>query len=174
MNKHLLFLFCAFALTFSILSAQQATVKGPDGNLKVEISVKKGKPVYSVTYKDMTILEDSPLGFVTNIGNFSTDISYVEHTLSTIKKTYTQDRIKSSVINYNANELKVKFSNVDKKPFDVLFRVSNNDIAFRYEIPQYGETASIVMKSEATGFDFPENTTTFICPQSDPMVGWRI
>lgn len=171
MNKHLLF--CAFALTSSILSAQQATVKGPDGNLKVDISVKEGKPVYSVSYKDMTILEDSPLGFVTNIGNFSNNVSYVEHTSSTIKKTYTQDRIKRSVVNYNANELKVKFSNADKMPFDVVFRVSNNDIAFRYELPQYGETASIVMKAEATGFDFPENTTTFICPQSDPMIGWK-
>ena len=171
MNKHLLF--CAFALTSSILSAQQATVKGPDGNLKVYISVKEGKPVYSVSYKDMTILEDSPLGFVTNIGNFSNNVSYVEHTSSTIKKTYTQDRIKRSVVNYNANELKVKFSNADKMPFDVVFRVSNNDIAFRYELPQYGETASIVMKAEATGFDFPENTTTFICPQSDPMIGWK-
>lgn len=171
MNKHLLF--CAFALSFSIVSAQQATVTGPDGNLKVDISVNGGKPLYTVTYKDKTILEDSPLGFVTNIGDFSTNVSYVGQSSSVIRKTYVQDRIKQSVVNYNANELKITFANADKNPFDVVFRVSNNDIAFRYEMPQYGETASIVMKSEATGFDFPENTTTFICPQSDPMIGWK-
>lgn len=171
MNKHLLF--CAFALSFSIVSAQQATVTGPDGNLKVDISVNGGKPLYTVTYKDKTILEDSPLGFVTNIGDFSTNVSYVGQSSSVVRKTYVQDRIKQSVVNYNANELKITFANADKNPFDVVFRVSNNDIAFRYEMPQYGETASIVMKSEATGFDFPENTTTFICPQSDPMIGWK-
>ena len=171
MNKH--FLLCAFALSFSIVSAQQATVTGPDGNLKVDISVKGGKPLYTVSYKDKTILEDSPLGFVTSIGDFSTNISYVGQTTSTVSKTYVQDRIKQSVVNYNANELKITFANADKNPFDVVFRVSNNDIAFRYEMPQYGETASIVMKSEATGFDFPDNTTTFICPQSDPMIGWK-
>lgn len=171
MNKHLLF--CAFALSFSIVSAQQATVKGPDGNLKVDISVNGGKPLYTVTYKDKIILEDSPLGFVTNIGDFSTNVSYVGQSSSVVRKTYVQDRIKQSVVNYNANELKITFANADKNPFDVVFRVSNNDIAFRYEMPQYGETASIVMKSEATGFDFPENTTTFICPQSDPMIGWK-
>lgn len=171
MNKHLLF--CAFALSFSIVSAQQATVTGPDGNLKVDISVNGGKPLYTVTYKDKTILEDSPLGFVTNIGDFSTNVSYVGQSSSVLRKTYVQDRIKQSVVNYNANELKITFANADKNPFDVVFRVSNNDIAFRYEMPQYGETASIVMRSEATGFDFPENTTTFICPQSDPMIGWK-
>lgn len=171
MNKHLLF--CAFALSFSIVSAQQATVTGPDGNLKVDISVNGGKPLYTVTYKDKTILEDSPLGFVTNIGDFSTNVSYVGQSSSVVRKTYVQDRIKQSVVNYNANELKITFANADKNPFDVVFRVSNNDIAFRYEMPQYGETASIVMRSEATGFDFPDNTTTFICPQSDPMIGWK-
>lgn len=171
MNKHLLF--CAFALSISSAFAQQATVKGPDSNLKVDISVKGGKPLYTVTYKDKIILEDSPLGFVTSIGDFSQNVSYVEQKSSSVKKTYVQDRIKQSSVNYKANELRVTFSNADKNPFDVVFRVSNNDIAFRYELPQYGETASIVMKSEATGFDFPENTTTFICPQSDPMIGWK-
>ena len=171
MNKHLLF--CAFALSLSSAFAQQATVKGPDSNLKVDISVKGGNPLYTVTYKDKIILEDSPLGFVTSIGDFSQNVSYVEQKSSSVKKTYVQDRIKKSSVNYNANELRVTFSNADKNPFDVVFRVSNNDIAFRYELPQYGETASIVMKSEATGFDFPENTTTFICPQSDPMIGWK-
>lgn len=171
MSKHLLF--CAFALSFSIVSAQQATVAGPDGNLKVDIFLKGGTPLYTVSYKDKTILEDSPLGFVTDIGDFSTNVSYVGQSTSIVSKTYVQDRIKQSVVNYNANELKITFANADKNPFDVVFRVSNNDIAFRYEMPQYGETASIVMKSEATGFDFPENTTTFICPQSDPMVGWK-
>ena len=171
MNKYLLF--CTLALSCSLLSAQQATVTGPDKNLKVDISVKSGKPFYSVTYKNNIILENSPLGFITDIGDFSNNISYVEQKSSSINKTYVQDRIKHSVIKYNANELKITFCNADKHPFDVVFRVSNNDIAFRYEIPQHGERASIVMKSETTGFDFPENTTTFICPQSKPMVGWK-
>ena len=171
MNKHLLL--CAFALSFSLVSAQDAFVKGPDGNLKVDISVKGGKPMYSVSYKDKIVLEDSPLGFISDIGDFSTNVSYVGQKSAVINRTYVQNKIKQSVVNYNANELKVTFSNADKKQYDVVFRVSNNDIAFRYEMPQYGETASIVIKSEATGFDFPEKTTTFICPQSDPMVGWK-
>ena len=56
-------------ITSLTVSGQSVTASGPDGNLKVNVSVKQGIPVYSVTYKNKTILEDSPLGFVANVGD---------------------------------------------------------------------------------------------------------
>ena len=50
--------------------AQQTEVIGPDSHLKVNVALKQGKPVYSVTYKEKIMLEDSPLGVVTDIGDF--------------------------------------------------------------------------------------------------------
>ena len=29
------------------------------------------------------------------------------------------------------------------------------------------------MTAEETGFRFPQQTTTFLCPQSDAMIGWK-
>ena len=161
------------ALGASPLWAQEATVSGPDQQLRVNVSVENGAPLYSVTYKGKTILEPSPLGFVANIGDFSQGMTYVEQKKRTIEETYTLDRIKKSTVNYHANELTVTFQNADRQPMDVTFRVSNNDLAFRYELPRYGDTGSIVIRREATGFDFPSYTTTFLAPQSDPMVGWK-
>lgn len=152
--------------------SQQATVTGPDTSLKVNFSIKEGAPMYAVTYNGETVLEDSPLGFVTNIGDFSKNMTFAGQNTRTIKKTYTQDRIKQSVINYTANELTIKLQNADKRPVNIIFRVSNNDIAFRYEIPQSDGTACMVIEKETTGFDFPSSTTTFLSPQSDPMIGW--
>ena len=161
------------ALGASPLWAQEASVSGPDQQLRVNVSVENGAPLYSVTYKGKTILEPSPLGFVANIGDFSQGMTYVEQKKQTIEETYTLDRIKKSTVNYHANELTVTFQNADRQPMDVTFRVSNNDLAFRYELPRYGDTGSIVIRREATGFDFPSYTTTFLAPQSDPMVGWK-
>ena len=161
------------ALGASPLWAQEASVSGPDQQLRVNISVENGAPLYSVTYKGKTILEPSPLGFVANIGDFSQGMTYVEQKKRTIEETYTLDRIKKSTVNYHANELTVTFQNANKQPLDVTFRVSNNDLAFRYELPRYGDTGSIVIRREATGFDFPSYTTTFLASQSDPMVGWK-
>ena len=162
-----------FALGMSSAWAQQATVSGPDNLLKVDVSVNEGIPFYSVTYKGKTMLEDSPLGFVSNVGDFSKGMAYTGQKTRSIEESYTMDRIKRSKVDYRANELTVTFQNADKKPIDITFRVSNNDVAFRYEIPRYGDTGSIVIQQEATGFDFPSYTTTFLCPQSDPMIGWK-
>ena len=161
------------AITTMSAFAQQATVTGPDSFLKVNVSVKQGIPVYSVTYKDKTILEDSPLGFIANVGDFSRDMTFTGQKENKIDKTYTQDRIKQSQIHYQANELTCTFTNKEKKNINIIFRVSNNDIAFRYEMPKYGDTGSIVIEKETTGFDFPSFTTTFLCPQSDAMIGWK-
>ena len=76
--------------------AQQTEVIGPDSHLKVNVALKQGKPVYSVTYKEKTILEDSPLGVVTDIGDFSRNMNWIGQKTSRIDKTYTQNKIKKS------------------------------------------------------------------------------
>ena len=163
----------ALALGASSLWAQQATVSGPDNQLKVDISVDNGNPFYSVSYKGKTILEKSPLGFAADIGDFSKGMAYVGQKSRSMEESYRIDRIKQSEVDYHANELTVTLENAEKKPIDVTFRVSDNDIAFRYEMPRYGETGSIVIEKEATGFDFPSYTTVFLTPQSTPMIGWK-
>lgn len=129
-------------------------------------------PVYSVTYKGKIILEDSPLGLETNIGDFSRNMSWKEQKTNQIDKIYTQDRIKKSKIHYQANELVCSFQNADKREIEIVFRVSNNDIAFRYVIPRKDGPGSCVVERETTGFDFPAKTTAFLTPQSDAMIGW--
>lgn len=166
-------LFYALALLASQALAQSITVTGPDTRLKVDLAVNGGIPMYSVSYDGKTILEKSPLGFIANTGNFSQGMSLIGQETSQINKTYTQDRIKHSVVNYAANELTVRLQNTNKQPVNIVFRVSNNDVAFRYEIPKSSETGSMVINEEKTGFDFPEYTTTFLTPQSDAMIGWK-
>ena len=166
-------LFCMLAFLVSQAFAQQAVVTGPDSRLKLDFVLQDGKPMYSVTYDGNTFLENSPLGFVSNVGDFSCNMTFVGQQSDNIEKVYTQDRIKCSQVNYTANKLNVTLKNAEQKTMDIVFQLSNNDIAFRYAMPQYRETACMVLKKEATGFDFPSYTTTFLSPQSDPMIGWQ-
>jgi hypothetical protein len=50
--------------------------------------------------------------------------------------------------------------------------VSNNDIAFRYELPIWDKTLACVVEKEETGFKFPGGTTTFLSLMMDPTSGW--
>ena len=70
------------------------------------------------------------------------------------------------------SEAVFSFTQQGKTIYDVIFRISNNDVAFKYKIYPQGETLSCVVKQEATGFAFPDGTTTFLCPQSKPMGGF--
>ncbi len=156
------------------VAAQQTMIKGPDGKLQVEIScTETGMPSYTVSYEGKQMLEPSPLGLRTNETDFSQGLTLIGQQTRHIDTTYVQTRIKTSRIHYVANELCCSFRNADGKEMQVIFRVSNNDVAFRYSIAPMGETGSIRVMSEATGFRFPEQTTTFLCPQSDAMIGWK-
>lgn len=176
MKKNLLFvllMMCSFAA-----NAQQASVSGPDGRLKVDFNVNGGKPVYSVTYDNQRVLDDSPLGFVADNGDFSKQISYLGNKTAELDYDYEMNRSKFSKVHVKANELTIQLKNADNLKFDIVFRVSDNDIAFRYNIPNHpskrnGKKMSMRIMSEATGFDFPANTKTFLTPQSDAMIGWK-
>ena len=89
-----------------------------------------------------------------------------------IDETYELASIKKSKVHYVANEAVFSFTQQGKTIYDVIFRISNNDVAFKYKIYPQGETLSCVVKQEVTGFAFPDGTTTFLCPQSKPMGGF--
>lgn len=161
------------AMACSQMWAQKTSVYGPDSLLKVDVTIDGGRPSYSVTYNGKVFLEPSPLGFVADVGDFSRDMTLSGSKTRSINESYTLDRIKKSAVTYTANELKVSLANKENKTVDVTFKVSNNDIAFRYEMPRYGETGSIVINNETTGFNLPAQTTTFLTPQSDAMIGWK-
>ncbi len=152
--------------------SQNAEVVSPDGKLKVNVSVENGKALYSVAYNGKVMIENSPLGLITNEGDFTENMSFVESTPDKVTKNYSQEKIKKSSINYEANTLKFTVANKDKKQLSVAFQVSNNDIAFRYEIPSWGETMSCVVEKEVTGYKFPSNTTTFLSSMMSPMTGF--
>ena len=132
-----------------------------------------GRPSYSVSYDNVLFLKPSPLGMIANIGDFSSGMS-LEKNVSTnkIDETYELASIKQSKVRYVANEAVFSFTQQGKTIYDVIFRISNNDVAFKYKIYPQGETLSCVVKQEVTGFAFPDGTTTFLCPQSKPMGGF--
>ena len=164
--------FCCIFISTAALTQNETQIASPDSNLKVEIMVENGQALYSVTYKGYVVLDNSPLGLVTNEGDFSAAMSFMESTKGEVNKEYVQDKIKTSHINYEANTLKCTFSNAQDKQISVLFQVSNNNIAFRYELPKWGKTMACVVEKETTGYRFPSFTTAFLSDMMPPMSGF--
>lgn len=172
MKNRLKLLVWLFALS-GPLAAQSVSVNGPDGKLQLTVSCPSanGEVSYAVTYNGKQMLESSPLGMETNVGDFYRGLQLKEHKVTALDTVYEQSRIKASHIHYRANELLCSFVNGEGKNVQITFRVSNNDVAFRYTLPREQGKGSVTVNSERTGFRFP--STTFLCPQSDAMIGWK-
>ena len=174
MKNRLKLLVWLFALS-GPLAAQSVSVNGPDGKLQLTVSCPSanGEVSYAVIYNGKQMLESSPLGMETNVGDFYRGLQLKEHKVTALDTVYEQSRIKASRIHYWANELLCSFVNGEGKNVQITFRVSNNDVAFRYTLPREQGKGSVTVNSERTGFRFPSQTTTFLCPQSDAMIGWK-
>nr|WP_302828869.1 glycoside hydrolase family 97 protein [uncultured Bacteroides sp.] len=174
MKNRLKLLVLLFAVVGTTV-AKDVSVYGPDGKLQLTVFClsDNGEVFYAITYNGKQMLESSPLGIETNVGDFYKGLELKEHKITALDTVYEQSRIKASRIHYRANELLCSFANSEGKNMQITFRVSNNDVAFRYTLPREGGKGSVTVNSERTGFRFPAQTTTFLCPQSDAMIGWK-
>ena len=173
MKRLLLSLLCLLAGISGY--AQQAEVKSPDGLLVVNVETKGGKAYYRVSRNGATALQPSRLGLKADFGDFSEQLTLVSTEVLPIKQHYTLTHAKTSAVDYEANQLLVTFKNGQEQTFGVEFRVSNSDVALRYHLyrQQEDNPKSAVVTQEVTSFRLPDGTTTFLSPQSGPMVGWE-
>lgn len=172
------FFTCLFINGATMFAEPVAAVSSPDSRLRVNFDFIGDKPVYSVDFIGNKVIENSPLGFVANVGDFTQNISFEKSVVAHKEYDYSVPTIKKSNIHVNANQLIVTLQNKQGHRFEVEFMVSNNDVAFRYRIPNLkdktnGQKYSIRIMKEATGFDLPVGTKTFLSPQSDAMIGWK-
>lgn len=155
--------------------ANNYTVTSPDGKLAVNVECKEGKAFYTVNYDGKQMLGASALGLVANYGDFSQNL--IMGACKNTKKhlAYKMTRIKKEKIEKDASEATIGFLNSKKDSMTLHLHVSNNDIAYKYEMsrPKKDNPKSVIIYNEVSGFNFPEQTTTFLCPQITPMTGWE-
>lgn len=157
-----------------VAKAEQKEVKSPDGKMVVTVKVENGKANYAVAYDGIEMLKPSRLGLKSSFGDFAKGLSFVSTKEERVEKSYDISRTKTSHVDFKANRLDMTVQNEDGRQMVVTFLVADNDIAFQYTLLRQArnETRSIVINEEKTSFRLPDETTAFISPQSDPMIGF--
>ncbi|MBR1500299.1 MAG: glycoside hydrolase family 97 catalytic domain-containing protein [Bacteroidaceae bacterium] len=177
------------------MPAKDVRILSPDGLTYLNVQLNEGRLTYSAGYRqplkakkgavsdtlDVPMLLDSPLGLYTNVADLSKDLTFIQEERptedGTHKEQYHLRQGKQSEITSEENTRVLIFTNPEAREkglmMMVMFRVFNNNIAYSYRLIQGGETSAIVVTGEASGFRLPPDATAFICPQSDPMVGWK-
>ena len=170
------FVAAVLLLTAMATNAEEKRFVSPDGQIAVTVNDEGGKPVYQVSLGDKDFLGRSPLGLKANFEDLTQGLTLKACNISNVKDAYQLKTFKQKNVQYEATEAVCQFEKNGRQAMDVIFRVSNRDVAFRYKIyprrGRGGETLAAVIESEATGFVLPEGSTTFLCPQSKPMGGF--
>ena len=172
--KKFLFMLAAGAMLTAPSQADERKFNSPDGKIVVTVSDQDGKPNYKVDYDGKEFILKSPLGLKTNIGDYTEGMTMQPEKVAPrlIEEQYSVKTIKQSKVDYKATEAVMTFTKGNRPIYDIVFRVSDRDVALKYRMYQQRDTRACVVESEATGFLMPQGSTTFLCPQVKPMGGF--
>lgn len=157
-----------------VMAAAQ-TVKSPGGNVSVEFSLDGGRPVYTMSYKNKTVVKPSFLGLELAKSKHSSkemnETSLMDgFTVSSTKtaafdETWTPVWGETKTIRNHYNELAVTLSQAStQRSIVIRFRVYDDGMGLRYEFPQQQELNYFIVKEEHTQFAMSGDHTAWWIP----------
>jgi alpha-glucosidase len=168
-----LFVILALLLPMVKQASAQVSLNSPDGKLAVKVFTEKGKVFYQVFNNKTPVLLPSLLGLSTSMGDFYKNMKIVSHTINKAEKIhYTLTSGKKAVVNSVQNSGTIKLINAQQQALLVTFRVSNDAVAFKYDLPGKS-TETITIKEEKTEYKLPANTLTWLQPMQEAKSGWE-
>ncbi|WP_221406445.1 glycoside hydrolase family 97 protein [Reichenbachiella sp. 5M10] len=142
-------------------------ISSPNGRLTVSVKLENGEAYYSVSKDNQTLIADSRLGFVLKDqqdlkGDFEvTDIQIDEY-----RNTWQQPwgEVKNIVENYNRIVVSLEEKRADARQINVVFKVFDDGVGFRYEFPEQDHLKEFVIMEELTEFNLVEDMDAWWIP----------
>ncbi len=157
-----------FLMSSCTVQRDKYEVASPNEKIKLKISLKQGKPQYTIHYHGKEIISPSELGINLDKGiNQNSQFKITNVQMEEINETWQPLwGIKKDYQNHY-NEMKMTLETSDDSNYEMqlIFRAYDEGMAFRYHIPEQPELSAFRIKSETTGFNFPANHECFAHPR---------
>jgi hypothetical protein len=150
-----------------------AQTTSPDGHLRVDVSITPQQTlVYTVAGDGRPVVLPSALGLRLEGADLAQALSLVKTSVANpVRAQYTMAVGKRRVIDYRANEQVFGVKNRRGQTMDVVFRVSNDGVAFRYIVAEPALPTKRFV-AEASSFAFAPGSTAWLQPMSVAGTGW--
>ncbi|RKT00402.1 glycoside hydrolase family 97 protein [Flavobacterium sp. 123] len=161
--KHLFSLL--FLFTLSVLSAQ--SVQSPSGKITVNFKLgSNGQPVYAVNYKNKAVVLESALGIkLKEKPALDANFEILDSKTATFNESWKPVLGEQASIVNHYNELTIGLvSKESKVKMNIIFRVFDEGVAFRYDFPRQAELNYFIISDESTQFNLTENNKVFWLP----------
>ncbi len=147
---------------FNFLAAQnKVSVSSPGKTLTFKFMLEQGHPVYSVAYKNKSLIENSTLGLTfEGDGFFGNDITTGHVTVKDGIEDYTLVEGKNSKVHDAYKEALIPMQErKGRKPINLRVRVFDDAVGFRYELSQQNDWHNYTLTDENTTFNLSGNPT---------------
>lgn len=151
-------------LLTSVLFAGQ--LSSPNGNLQLDVWVENGVPLYQLRFKGQMVIQPSRLGLEAKEAMLSSGFTLAEVTESTFDETWTPAWGEYSEIRDHHNEMAVTLVQREQqnRTLVVRFRLFDDGLGFRYEIPVQEGINYLALTDEVTEFNLTGNHLAFAIP----------
>ncbi|MBD8636376.1 glycoside hydrolase family 97 protein [Stenotrophomonas sp. CFBP 13725] len=148
-----------------------ASVESPAKILKVTLQVDGGTARYQVERLGDAVVEGSKLGFELRDGRLDRDFEIIGSSTRAFDETWEQPWGERRVTRNHYNELTVSLRQTagDKRRLDVVFRVYDDGVGFRYVFPQQPGMAEAIIDEELTEFAIAQPSTAWWIPAGEPI-----
>lgn len=150
-----------------------AQLQSPDKSIELDVFLSAvGEIQYSVQKGGVSIIQPSTLGVMMKGHDFAQRMKLMAVSKpERITDRYQTQNAKKSSILYQANQLVVSFANAEEKKMDLIFRLSNDGVAFRYSFPWVEKHETIIQ--ELSSFTFDKDTKAWIQPMAEAKTGFE-
>ncbi len=146
-------------------------IASPDGNLSVEVTTDNdGRPSYAVLRDGEPVIAPSRLGFLfVDAPKFERNFVIAGHQTRSFDETWEQPWGERRSIRNHYNELRVTLTekNALKRSIDVVFRVYDDGLGFRYQFPDQAVLKEVKIGEELTEFNIVEPATAWWIPAGE-------
>jgi len=149
------YILCTALFCFIAVSAQQnISVSSPDGKLKFLLKITPETISYEVNYKKQLLVQNSLLGFNFDSGEFGSNLKTGKVRRKSIDETYelVVGKVSSARNHYNEMIVPLQEKVAPGRLVNLVVRIFNDGVAFRYEFPEQEGWDSYVMYDEKTQF----------------------
>ncbi len=154
------------ALFTGIINASAVNISSPNGDLKLNVDVdSNGTPVYSLDYKGKSLITDSRLGIKADETAFTEGFRIEGIDTVTVDRSWEPVWGEYATVRDHFNELAVrlKAENPDRA-MTLRFRVFDDGLGFRYELPVQHGPNYLTVKNELTEFNYAGDHKLYCIP----------
>ena len=161
-----LFLLAGFLLAGLPLQALafEKILKSPNRRIEVKVLLENGTPIYSIEYDNQDLIHKSQLGFEL-VGDSALDGNFkvVNHTTKQVSENWEQPWGEKRRIDCRYNELRIELQqqNALARRMDLVFRVFDDGVGFRYEWPEQPNLTKFKIANERTEFSVAGDPSTW-------------